>query len=117
MARARRHCCLPLPMHARFNGQEFLRRWKGKKILFVGDSISLNQWESLACMLHAAAPAASKVAYARGNPVSSVTFQVRPRSAPAVYMLHCIASAQSENEAMLHLQGIVLFHSVLVKEK
>jgi hypothetical protein len=27
-------------------------------------------------MLHAAAPA-SKVAYARGNPVSSVTFQVR----------------------------------------
>ena len=68
-----RHCC---PANARFDGQEFLRRWKGKKILFVGDSISLNQWESLACMLHAAAPA-SKVAYARGNPVSSVTFQVR----------------------------------------
>uniref|UniRef100_A0A804NG18 Trichome birefringence-like N-terminal domain-containing protein n=1 Tax=Zea mays TaxID=4577 RepID=A0A804NG18_MAIZE len=59
----------------RFNGQDLLRRWKGKKILFVGDSISLNQWESLACMLRAAAPASSRVAYARGNPVSSVTFQ------------------------------------------
>lgn len=59
----------------RFNGQDLLSRWKGKKILFVGDSISLNQWESLACMLRAAAPASSRVAYARGNPVSSVTFQ------------------------------------------
>ncbi|RCV26455.1 hypothetical protein SEVIR_5G254500v4 [Setaria viridis] len=58
----------------RFNGQDFLSRWKGKKILFVGDSLSLNQWESLACMLHAAAPA-SKVAYSRGNPVSTITFQ------------------------------------------
>lgn len=58
----------------RFDGQDFLSRWRGKKILFVGDSISLNQWESLACMLRAAAPD-SKVAYARGNPVSSVTFQ------------------------------------------
>jgi hypothetical protein len=77
-----------LPANARFNGQEFLRRWKGKKILFVGDSISLNQWESLACMLHAAAPA-SKVAYARGNPVSSVTFQVRTRSTIPDLSLPC----------------------------
>jgi hypothetical protein len=53
-----------------------LSRWRGKKILFVGDSISLNQWESLVCMLHAAAPA-SRTTYSRGTPVSSVTFQVR----------------------------------------
>ncbi|KAM2359209.1 hypothetical protein ACFX1X_007953 [Malus domestica] len=33
-----------------------LRRLKGKKILFVGDSLSLNQWQSLACMLYAAVP-------------------------------------------------------------
>ncbi|KAA8526740.1 hypothetical protein F0562_009031 [Nyssa sinensis] len=38
----------------RFNGQDFLRRFNGKKILFVGDSLSLNQWQSLICMLHAA---------------------------------------------------------------
>uniref|UniRef100_A0ACD5VZV1 Uncharacterized protein n=1 Tax=Avena sativa TaxID=4498 RepID=A0ACD5VZV1_AVESA len=58
----------------RFNGQDLLSRWRGKKILFVGDSISLNQWESLVCMLHAAAPA-SRTTYSRGNPVSTVTFQ------------------------------------------
>ncbi|KAM1655678.1 hypothetical protein ACFX1Q_008537 [Malus domestica] len=33
-----------------------LRRLKGKKILFVGDSLSLNQWQSLTCMLYAAVP-------------------------------------------------------------
>ncbi|PRQ18665.1 putative PMR5 domain, PC-Esterase, protein trichome birefringence-like 37/38 [Rosa chinensis] len=38
-------CALP-----RFNGQDFLRRLKGKKILFVGDSLSYNQWQSLTCM-------------------------------------------------------------------
>ncbi|KAK9937778.1 hypothetical protein M0R45_014548 [Rubus argutus] len=44
-------CALP-----RFNGQDLLRRFKGKKILFVGDSLSFNQWQSLRCMLHAAVP-------------------------------------------------------------
>ncbi|KAK4421178.1 protein trichome birefringence-like 38 [Sesamum alatum] len=62
-------CNLP-----RFDGAEFLRRWKGKKIMFVGDSLSLNQWNSLVCMLHAAAPKA-KTSFVRGNPISYVTFQ------------------------------------------
>ncbi|GLU18024.1 hypothetical protein SLE2022_343470 [Rubroshorea leprosula] len=44
-------CTLP-----RFNGESFLRRMKGKKILLVGDSLSQNHWESLTCMLHAALP-------------------------------------------------------------
>ncbi|KAJ4884711.1 Protein trichome birefringence-like 42 [Raphanus sativus] len=37
-----------------FNGLDFLTRFKGKKILFVGDSLSNNMWLSLSCMLHAA---------------------------------------------------------------
>ncbi|XP_010272739.1 PREDICTED: protein trichome birefringence-like 38 [Nelumbo nucifera] len=47
-------CDLP-----RFNAVDFLRRFKGKKIMFVGDSLSLNQWQSLICMLHAAVPQAN----------------------------------------------------------
>uniref|UniRef100_A0A7C8YK60 Uncharacterized protein n=1 Tax=Opuntia streptacantha TaxID=393608 RepID=A0A7C8YK60_OPUST len=43
---------------SRFDGQEFLRRSVGKKILFVGDSLSLNQWQSFTCMLHATVPQA-----------------------------------------------------------
>ncbi|KAG2326676.1 hypothetical protein Bca4012_035614 [Brassica carinata] len=42
----------------RFNGLDFLERLKGKKLMFVGDSLSLNQWQSLTCLLHNAAPKA-----------------------------------------------------------
>nr|XP_027063107.1 protein trichome birefringence-like 43 [Coffea arabica] len=43
---------------SRFDGKEFLSRFKGKSIMFVGDSLSLNQWQSLTCMLHSAVPQA-----------------------------------------------------------
>ncbi|KAL6314280.1 hypothetical protein AAG906_016481 [Vitis piasezkii] len=46
-------CTLP-----RFNGEDFLKRFKGKKIMFVGDSLSENQWQSLTCLVHAAIPQA-----------------------------------------------------------
>ncbi|ONM17719.1 Protein trichome birefringence-like 34 [Zea mays] len=29
---------------------------KGKTVMFVGDLLGRNQWESLVCLLHAAAP-------------------------------------------------------------
>ncbi|KAK6150000.1 hypothetical protein DH2020_017525 [Rehmannia glutinosa] len=62
-------CNLP-----RFDGVDFLKRWSGKKIMFVGDSLSLNQWESLVCMIHASVPN-SKTSYVRQESLSSVTFQ------------------------------------------
>ncbi|GAB2225806.1 hypothetical protein Droror1_Dr00021573 [Drosera rotundifolia] len=45
----------------RFNARVFLEKFRGKKILFVGDSLSLDQWQSLTCMLHAGAPEAKYV--------------------------------------------------------
>ncbi|KAF3451370.1 hypothetical protein FNV43_RR07465 [Rhamnella rubrinervis] len=62
-------CDLP-----RFDGVDFLRRWGGKKIMFVGDSLSLNMWNSLACMIQASVPNA-KTSFTRRDSVSSVTFQ------------------------------------------
>ncbi|CAB4304317.1 unnamed protein product [Prunus armeniaca] len=44
-------CNLP-----RFSAEDFLQRFKDKRIMFIGDSLSLNQWQSLACMLHTAMP-------------------------------------------------------------
>ncbi|KAK8622617.1 hypothetical protein V6N13_117526 [Hibiscus sabdariffa] len=55
-------CSLP-----RFNGLDFLRKMKGKKILFVGDSISVNMWQSLLCMVHAAVPQAKYSLRGAGN--------------------------------------------------
>ncbi|GFP96667.1 protein trichome birefringence-like 38 [Phtheirospermum japonicum] len=62
-------CTMP-----RFDGLEFLKRWRGKKIMFVGDSLSLNQWQSLACMIHAFVPN-SNIGYNRQGTLSSVTFR------------------------------------------
>ncbi|KAL8141300.1 LOW QUALITY PROTEIN: hypothetical protein V2J09_007321 [Rumex salicifolius] len=46
-------CDLP-----RLDAHEFLRRFRGKKIMFVGDSLMMNQWQSLTCLIHSAVPKA-----------------------------------------------------------
>ncbi|KAK2967242.1 hypothetical protein RJ640_002069, partial [Escallonia rubra] len=63
-------CDLP-----RFDGQDFLQRFKGKKIMLVGDSLSSNQWQSLACILHNAVPDSNYTLVQRG-PLSKLTFLV-----------------------------------------
>ncbi|KAI4306055.1 hypothetical protein L6164_029367 [Bauhinia variegata] len=61
-------CKLP-----RFNGEDLLKRLRGKSLLFVGDSLSLNQWQSLTCMLHIAVPQA-KYTLVRTGDLSTFTF-------------------------------------------
>ncbi|XP_049374113.1 protein trichome birefringence-like 41 [Solanum verrucosum] len=58
----------------KFEGLEFLKRVKGKKIMFIGDSLSLNQWQSLTCMLHAAFPKLNYTLQRKGD-VSNFVFQ------------------------------------------
>ncbi|CAA7028715.1 unnamed protein product [Microthlaspi erraticum] len=62
-------CSIP-----RFDGAAFLRRWRGKRVMFVGDSLSLNMWESLGCMIHASVPNA-KTTFLKRTPLSTLTFQ------------------------------------------
>lgn len=59
----------------RFDGGDFLRRFRGKQIMFVGDSLSLNQWQSLTCMLHTSVPHGSYTLVRTGD-LSTFTFQV-----------------------------------------
>lgn len=64
----------------RFDGVALLRMWTGKKVMFVGDSLALNQYESLLCMFHAAAPNARATVSPRSgriDPATTVTFDVR----------------------------------------
>ena len=49
-------------------------------MMFVGDSLALNQYESLLCMLHAAAPGSRTTlspASGKIDPSSTVRFEVR----------------------------------------
>ncbi|CAK7323666.1 unnamed protein product [Dovyalis caffra] len=62
-------CALP-----RFNGLYFLEKWRGKKIMFVGDSLALNQWVSLTCLIHSWVPN-SRYTVFRTEGLSSVTFE------------------------------------------
>ncbi|QCD86045.1 Trichome birefringence-like family [Vigna unguiculata] len=55
---------------SRFDGVNFLERYKGKKIMFVGDSISNNMWQSLTCLLHNAVPESS---YALSTPTKQLS--------------------------------------------
>ncbi|XP_059663294.1 protein trichome birefringence-like 43 [Cornus florida] len=61
-------CNLP-----RLNGRDFMRRFMGKSIMFIGDSLSLNQWQSLTCMLHIAVPHA-KYTLVRKQDLSTFRF-------------------------------------------
>lgn len=67
-----------------FNGQDFLTRFKGKKILFVGDSLSKNMWVSLSCMLHAAV---HNVSYNFMPDKSLSTFTIPVRNSTGLFLV------------------------------
>lgn len=62
--------------NCRLDGEDFLRRFEGKKIMYVGDSVSLNQWLSMVCLLHAAVPDPSRILQEKNDTISTFTFQV-----------------------------------------
>ncbi|OAY54662.1 protein trichome birefringence-like 41 isoform X1 [Manihot esculenta] len=57
----------------RLNAEQMLERFRGKSIMFVGDSLSRNQWQSLTCILHSSLPNANYT-IARQGDVSTFTF-------------------------------------------
>ncbi|KAK7334729.1 hypothetical protein VNO80_26490 [Phaseolus coccineus] len=63
------NCNLP-----RFDGKDFLTKLKGKQIMFVGDSVSLNQWQSLICLLHSSVPQTQILEQGDDINVSNYTF-------------------------------------------
>ncbi|KAL6506872.1 hypothetical protein OROHE_022309 [Orobanche hederae] len=80
----------------RFDGGEFLRRYKGKRIMFVGDSLSRNQWQSFICMLYATVPGRRYNATTSFE-VSTFTFtdfEVKVMLDHAVYLVDLVREAE-----------------------
>ncbi|KAH9317531.1 hypothetical protein KI387_019300 [Taxus chinensis] len=58
-------CDLPV-----FDARKFLESIQNRRIVFVGDSIGRNQWESMVCMLAEVVPNKSRIYEVNGNPIT-----------------------------------------------
>ncbi|CDO96761.1 unnamed protein product [Coffea canephora] len=93
-------CNLP-----RFDGLDFLKRWKGKKIMFVGDSLSLNQWQSFLCLIHASVPSAN-TNLVRKEILSYATFQDYDVTIYLYHSTYLVDIAQENIGRVLKLDSI-----------
>lgn len=54
----------------RFDAKVMLEKLRNKRLVFVGDSIGRNQWESLMCMLSSAVTDKASIYEVNGNPIT-----------------------------------------------
>ena len=58
---------------SRFDAKNMLEKLRNRRLVFVGDSIGRNQWESLLCMLSSAVPDKDSIFEVNGNPITKHT--------------------------------------------
>ncbi|KAJ0027390.1 hypothetical protein Pint_36102 [Pistacia integerrima] len=64
------YCICFVPANPRFNASDLLEHSRNGRIVFAGDSIGRNQWESFVCMLAQAVPNKSTIYEENGKPIT-----------------------------------------------
>ncbi|XP_054789929.1 protein trichome birefringence-like 41 [Prosopis cineraria] len=93
-------CDLP-----RFDGKSFLEEMKGKNIMFIGDSLSLNQWQSLVCLLHSAVPQSATLQQTI-EPITNITFQEYGVSVSVFHSLYLVDIEEEKIGRVLKLDSL-----------
>jgi len=60
-----KHCNIP-----RFDARRMLEMLRGKRLVFIGDSINRNQWESMMCLLRTAVSDPSRIHESHGRKIT-----------------------------------------------
>lgn len=61
------HIYWTLFQYLRFNGTTLLENLRGKRVIFVGDSVNKNQWISLLCLLETSVPLSERLKQWHGS--------------------------------------------------
>ncbi|KAK4480849.1 hypothetical protein RD792_011701 [Penstemon davidsonii] len=101
-------CLLP-----RFDANDFLQRSRNGRIVFAGDSIGRNQWESLLCMLAQGVSNQSTIYEENGNPITkhkgflSIKFQEYNLTVQYYRLPYLVASDRPPRNAPKEVRGVV----------
>ncbi|XP_039038895.1 protein trichome birefringence-like 38 [Hibiscus syriacus] len=91
----------------RFDAEQLLKTLKGKNLMFIGDSISQNQWQSLVCMLHSAVPTSRIIKqHLYNHSISAVTFKDCNVSVMLFHTLYLVDVDEEKTGKVLKLISI-----------